>query len=85
MNTADQVRLLEETLERCGIEVRVEDCDSDGGLTRLKGRAILFVNRRLTPARRMRHYVDALRKCDLGGVYLPPRIRELLGEEEWCD
>jgi hypothetical protein len=75
--------LLMQTLERLGVEVRQEPCDSNGGLVRVRDKRVLFLDSAGDAETRKRMCLDALRRLDLGGVHVPPRIRALLGEEEW--
>jgi hypothetical protein len=76
--------LLTELAGRLGVEVRLEALAGDedhevrGGLCRLGGRLVAFVDRRLGPAGRNRVLGRALAGLDLEGAYLRPAVREYL-------
>ena len=57
-----------------GFELRSGDCQ-------VRGRHLLVLDRRLPPGQRLKIYRQVLLRLDLGDRYLPPRIREFLGEE----
>jgi len=79
---ADDCALLRTALENGGVELRFEQCES-GGLARLAGRLVLFIPEGSRDKQRMELYLDALKKLAPTGMHLQPRIRQLLGEEEW--
>lgn len=76
--------LLRDLARRAGIEVRLEnlgggeDHVSQGGLCRVGGRMVAFVDRRLAPLGRARQLGRALNRLDLEGVYLKPALRQFL-------
>jgi hypothetical protein len=76
--------LLTELAGRLGVEVRLESLAGDedhevsGGLCRLGGRLVAFVDRRLGPAGRNRVLGRALWGLGLEGVYLRPAVRDYL-------
>lgn len=65
-------------LDRLGVEVRMEPCQSDGGLVRLAGKPVLFLNTGTDRAHWKTLCLEALRRFDLDVVHVPPRVRELL-------
>jgi hypothetical protein len=78
-------RLLEGLVDQMGIVLRVEPCEGEGGLVSMGERRYLFVNRFLSAVGRREVEIAALRRLDLSGTFLSPRLRELLGDEGWTD
>ncbi|MEW5913744.1 MAG: hypothetical protein AB1814_14380 [Thermodesulfobacteriota bacterium] len=76
--------LLTELAARLDIEVRVEALAADdeyavrGGLCWLRGRPVIFVERRQEPGGRCRQLGLALKGLELEGVYLRPAVRDYL-------
>ncbi|MBW1923008.1 MAG: hypothetical protein JRF59_10625 [Deltaproteobacteria bacterium] len=75
--------LLEEQADHLGIKLRYERLEaagpmSPGGLCRLRGEWVLFLNPAAPVSRRILLLVQALKKFDLTGVYLKPAVREIL-------
>ncbi|MBD3345634.1 MAG: hypothetical protein GF401_11290 [Chitinivibrionales bacterium] len=75
--------LVKNTLEQCGVELRYEDCMGAGGLTRIKEKKIVFINKTLGIHDKITVCIDALRRMDTGNIFIPPQVRCLMGEEEW--
>jgi hypothetical protein len=82
-NRDDDRMLLLRTLDRMGVEIRRGALDTDGGLVRLGGQYVVFVRDGISGERERGLYCDALRKIGTGDVHIPPRVRELLGDEGW--
>jgi hypothetical protein len=80
--------LLEETARKAGVTVRYEDLDrfdapACDGLCVLGGRLVLFIHKRHAPRKKAEILAQALRRADLGGIYLKPAVRAFLfGEED---
>lgn len=88
-HTQDEVILdqLEELAEKLGIAIRqenvnVEGSSSAGGLCRVKDKYVLIIDSQASPREKMRVITEALRRFDLGDVYIRPGIRELLEGSE---
>jgi hypothetical protein len=75
--------LLLHTLDTMGVEIRRGIFDSIGGLTRIEDRYILFLHNTISPAREKELCLDAIRRMGPTSVHVPPRVRELLGEDDW--
>ena len=75
--------LLRATLENAGVEIRPADCEGEGGLVRIGDRVIVFVPLRSSKAHQQTLYIDSIKKIAVSLNYIPPRIRQLLGEEDW--
>jgi hypothetical protein len=76
------LRLLEEQVARCGLELRSEalaDPESQsspgGGLCTINDRRVVFVDSRAPLPERIATLAGALAALDLGGVFLPPLVR----------
>ncbi|MFH1057487.1 MAG: hypothetical protein V1797_02260 [Pseudomonadota bacterium] len=76
--------LLRDVAKKMGVQVRLEtleggeDWASRGGLCRLGGNLVAFVDRRQSARGRARQLGLALRGLDLDGVYLKPALRQFL-------
>lgn len=76
--------LLSEVAARLEVEVRVEHLGGEeeyavrGGLCRLRGRTVIFVEHRQEIAQRCRQLGRALLELELEGVYLRPALRQYL-------
>lgn len=71
--------LLRETAARASLEVRDEAGAIAAGVCVLKGRVIAVIPRGTPPAEACTILIDALRRIDLTGVFVPPAVREALG------
>ncbi len=83
----DDLALLRVTLEKCGVEVRSERCGGEGGMVRIGDRLAVFVPTDCPKTRILHIYCAAIKKL-IGAhdsLHVPPRIRQLLGEEDWSD
>jgi hypothetical protein len=83
MQSPDDKDLLLRALESAGVEVRIEPCESAGGMVRMGDRQIFFVNPRADSGDVIELCVAALKKFDTSSMHLSPRVRELLGEDTW--
>ncbi len=79
----DDCALLLRTLENGGVEIRIEKCEGDGGLVRRGDRYTLFVPANSPSQLRRGLYLNSIRKLSALRIPLSPRVRQLLGEEEW--
>ena len=76
--------LLVDLARRIGVEVRLENLQGDeeysvsGGLCRLGGRLVAFVDRGFSPLERSRQLGRALSGLDLESVYLKPAVRDFM-------
>ena len=70
---------LESLAAELAIEVLYDDLEeSRGGLCRVGGKSRLYINRTLSVAERIRLLVAELSDLPHEGVFLRPRVRELL-------
>jgi hypothetical protein len=79
---ADAVLLLR-TLENMGVEIRRGSFDTPGGLVKMEGRYILFLRAGIPSTLEKEVYLDAVKKMGPSAVHLPPRVRALMGEDDW--
>jgi hypothetical protein len=77
----DLDRILRDILARLGVEVRVEPMEfGSGGFCRLDDEPLIVLSPGLPLSKRIEFYLEALRRLDTSGVYLPPAIRDRLEE-----
>ena len=80
---------LEDLAQRLGLTVRYEklgdeDTEVHSGRCRLKGEEILLMDKRLTPADRVKILSQELAHQDLSGIYIKPMLKKYLGvEDNW--
>ena len=79
----DDLLLLQSTLENAGVEIRSETYGGEGGLVRIGDRHIVFVPVHAPGAHVRALYLDSIRKLMASLTHVPPRVRQLLGEEDW--
>jgi len=77
------LNLLEELAQRLDVEIRYESLEgeaafSGGGLCRIRGRRVIIVNRAAAPDIKVRTIAAALRRFDLGEIYVKPALREFM-------
>jgi hypothetical protein len=53
-----------------------------GGLCRIEGKYILIIHSKATVKEKVQIMADAIRRFDLGDIYVRPALRELLEEYE---
>jgi len=86
MNAAgadDDLVLLRAVLDKAGVEIRSETCGGEGGLVRLGDRNIVFVPLHSAQPHIRQLYCDSIKKLAASLGHIPPRVRQLLGEEDW--
>ena len=78
--------LLEELADKLGIPIRYETIKDEltglGGLCRVDGEFILIIDSTAAVEEKIRIMTEALRRFDLGDIYVRPALRELLEEYE---
>jgi len=82
MREALLLQQLEALAERLGVKVRYGSLEGSGGLCRYGGATHLILNQSLSVSERIEAFVRALRQLDLGAVFVAPKIREMIGEED---
>ena len=72
---------LEQLASNCGISLRYEKGDFDGGFCVLRAERLIVINKRLAPARRASVLAQGLADVGIDEVYLKPAIREYIEDE----
>ena len=72
------LRILENTLERMGIEVRYAQLYGKGGLCRIKDQWKCIVNQHLNTEDKINTIVEGMKLLSLEDIYIPPLVRELI-------
>ena len=83
MNSSDDINLFLSALESAGVEVRLEPVEGSGGLVKMGGKFIFFISNKAAPEETLDNCIAALKRFDHAALHIPPRIRELLGEDGW--
>lgn len=72
---------LEELAVNCGIAVRYEKGDFDGGFCVLKAERLIVVNKRLPTGKRASVLAQGLAEVGIDELYLKPAVREYIEDE----
>ena len=72
---------LEQLASNCGITIRYEKGDFDGGYCVLKAERLIVINKRLALARRASVLAQGLAEVGIDEMYLKPAIREYIEDE----
>ncbi len=72
---------LEQLASNCGITIRYEKGDFDGGYCVLKAERLIVINKRLQPARRASVLAQGLAEVGIDEMYLKPAVREYIEDE----
>lgn len=80
MSDDDLLRALEALAGTLGVELRYEKGDFKGGLCRLQGRSVFFLQEDDPVDEKIRTLAAGLGKLDLDNVYVFPAVRELIDE-----
>jgi hypothetical protein len=89
VDLTSQLGALERALMRMGIRFLEEELPDeahiDGGLCKVADELVLYVSPTAPPWRRAEVLLDALRRLPHRDIWLPPEIRELLKNEDFCE
>jgi hypothetical protein len=72
---------LEQLASNCGISIRYEKGDFDGGYCVLKAERLIVINKRLVLARRTSVLAQGLAEVGIDEMYLKPAVREYIEDE----
>lgn len=83
MDKNTTLTLLEELALKLGITIRYDtvkkgDFIHTGGLCQLRGEYIFIINSKASTGEKIRLLASALKRFDLGHIYIRPAVRELL-------
>ena len=81
MTNEQIVSELEQLASNCGIAIRYEKGDFDGGYCVLKAERLIVINKRLSPSRRAPVLAQGLAEVGIDEMYLKPAIREYIEDE----
>jgi hypothetical protein len=86
MDDHSTLHQLEELAGKLDIQIRYEKIEDEltgvGGLCRVEGKYVLLIHSKATTKEKIQIMVEALKRFDLGDIYLRPALRELLGGVE---
>ncbi len=87
MNDHEIVSQLEELAQRIGIAVRYEPLKVEGfvhagGFCRVQGKDVVIIHKNASAREKRQILVDALKRRDLGGIFILPSLRKLLDRED---
>jgi hypothetical protein len=73
---------LEGLADKLGIPIRYEIIKDEltglGGMCRIEDKYVLIIHSKATVKEKMQIMIEALRRFDLGDIYVKPALRELL-------
>ena len=69
---------LEEVAEKLGIKIRYEKTKARGGLCKKDEQFMIIIDKASNPHYKITVLSEALKGFDLDGIYISPKIRELL-------
>jgi hypothetical protein len=72
---------LEHLASNCGISIRYEKGDFDGGYCVLKAERLIVINKRLALTRRASVLAQGLAEVGIDEMYLKPAVREYIEDE----
>jgi hypothetical protein len=72
---------LEQLASNCGISIRYEKGNFDGGYCVLKAERLIVINKRLALARRTSVLAQGLAEVGIDEMYLKPAVREYIEDE----
>jgi hypothetical protein len=83
LNELSLLGQLEGLAQTLGIQVRYECLEGEtafrsGGLCRIRKKTVIIVNTKATLTDKIKTLTEALRRFDLGNVYLKPALRDFL-------
>jgi hypothetical protein len=85
MKSEQLTEILEAAAQQLGVKVRYENLISSGptgggGLCKVKGDWCVIIDKKTAPSERASILSDALATMDTDGIFLPPKVRELLAQ-----
>lgn len=81
MTQEQLLKELETLAEHCGIAVRYEKGDFEGGFCILKAERLVVVNKKLPPPKKASLLAQGLAEIGIEDRYLKPAIREYIEDE----
>lgn len=81
MTQNEILRELETLAAQCGISIRSEKGDFEGGFCVLKDERLVVINKKLSPARKASVLALGLAEIGIEDKYLRPAVREFIENE----
>ena len=78
MTISETIRACLDLAEKLSIEVRSVPLDGNGGLCRVKGKQVLYINQMLSKDQQLEVLLRGLSGIPIEDVYVLPALRELL-------
>jgi hypothetical protein len=78
MTEKEILKELEDIANRVGLEVRYDVLEGKGGDCLVRGKPYVIINEGLLDEEKILILVSALKTVDLEGVFLKPKIREII-------
>ncbi len=83
MKAEQLTEILETAAQQLGVKVHYENMAAagpagGGGLCKVKGEWRVIMDRKTVPSERASILADALATMDTEGIFLPPKVREML-------
>jgi len=69
---------LEAIADKLQIEIRHEPLECIGGLCKIKGKTLIFINEFLTVEDKVKIIASELSKFDTNGMFVLPKVREVI-------
>jgi hypothetical protein len=85
MKSEQLTEILETAAGQIGVKVRYETLVASGptgggGLCKIKGDWCVIIDKKTAPSERVSILCDALATMDTDGIYLPPKVREMVAQ-----
>ena len=85
MKAEQLTEILETAAGQLGVKVRYETLVASGptgggGLCKIKGDWCVIIDKKTAPSERASILCDALATMDTDGIYLPPKVREMVAQ-----
>jgi hypothetical protein len=85
MKSEQLTEILETAAGQIGVKVRYENLVSSGptgggGLCKIKGDWCVIIDKKTAPSERASILCDALATMDTDGIFLPPKVREMVAQ-----
>jgi hypothetical protein len=79
----NDISILERTITDAGITIRTADCYGNGGLVRINGRRELIIPDKISDLMKKELYINCIKELNADCIKMPPRARQLIGEDGW--
>jgi hypothetical protein len=77
--------ILYETAGAAGIEVIEDKLNRRGGICSVDGRIHVIFDEKAPVREKNRLILDAIARTDIDSLYMPPKVREMLGRQDQSD